>query len=48
MNRVFRLVWNQATATWVAVAETTRGPGKGSNRKLVAAALSLSLMLGLG
>ena len=48
MNRIFRLVWNQSSATWVAVAETTRGPGKGANRKLVAAAaLSLSLTLGL-
>ncbi|HEY8025716.1 MAG TPA: YDG domain-containing protein [Burkholderiaceae bacterium] len=42
MNHIFRLVWSQATNGWVAVAETTRGRGKSSRRKLVAAALSLT------
>ena len=42
MNRVFRLVWSRVWNAWVAVAETARGRGKGSRRKLVAAALSLS------
>jgi len=44
MNHVYRLLWSQVTNTWVAVAETARGPGKGSGhqrRKLVAAALAL-------
>jgi len=41
MNRIYRLVWSQARNAWVAVAETARGRGKGSGRKLVAAALSL-------
>jgi len=42
MNHIFRLVWSQANNAWVAVAETTRGRGKSSSRKLVAAALSLT------
>ena len=42
MNRIHRLVWSQITNTWVAVAESARGRGKGSSRKLVAAALSLA------
>jgi filamentous hemagglutinin family protein len=42
MNRLYRLVWSRARNAWVAVAETARGPGKESGRKLIAAALSLS------
>lgn len=26
MNRIYRLVWNAALSTWVAVAESARGP----------------------
>jgi len=32
INRVFRLIWNEALGTWVPVAETTRGRGKRSGR----------------
>ena len=42
MNRVYRLVWSENSNAWVAIAETSRGRGKGSSRKLVAAALSLT------
>ena len=42
MNHIFRLVWSKVLNGWVAVAEKTRGRGKGSRRKLVAAALALS------
>ena len=42
LNRIHRLVWNQLTNTWVAVAESTKGRGRGSSRKLVATALSLA------
>ncbi len=42
MNHIYRLVWSAVTNGWVAVAETTRGRGKGGRRKLVAAALSLT------
>jgi filamentous hemagglutinin family protein len=41
MNHIYRLAWSHASNTWVPVAETTRGLGKGSRRTLVAAALSL-------
>ena len=30
MNRIHRVVWNEITATWVAVAEIAKGHGKGS------------------
>ena len=42
MNRVYRLIWSETSHAWVAIAETSRGRGKGSSRKLMAAALSLT------
>ncbi|MDM0029447.1 leukotoxin LktA family filamentous adhesin [Variovorax saccharolyticus] len=33
MNRVYRVVWNEALNAWVAVAETARGRGKGGRRR---------------
>ena len=45
MNHIHRLVFNASSNTWVAVAENARGRGKGSSRKLVAAALSLAVSL---
>src|SRR3989304_1911911 len=45
LSRASRLVWSRVRNAWVAVAETARGRGKGSGRKLVAAALSLSAVL---
>ena len=42
MNHIYRLVWSTVSNGWIAVAETTRGRGKGGRRKLVAAALSLT------
>lgn len=32
MNHIYRLVWNECTGTWVAVAENARSRGKGSGR----------------
>ncbi len=46
MNRIYRLVWSEIHNAWVVAAETARGRGKGSGRKLVAAALSLSAGIG--
>ena len=40
MNRSYRLVWSQVHACWVAVAEGSRGRGKGSGRKLAAVLLA--------
>ena len=42
MNRIYRLVWGHELNDWVVVAETSRGRGKGSSRKLIAAALLLN------
>ncbi len=47
MNRAYRLVWSEVSQTWVAVAESVRGRGKGSSRKLIAAALLLSTSIAL-
>ena len=43
LNHVFRLVWNEITGTWVAVAEHTAGRGKRSRRAL---ALLAAVLLG--
>ncbi|MCV2355110.1 YDG domain-containing protein [Paucibacter sp. B2R-40] len=56
INRLYRLIWNASTGTWVAVSELSRARGKRSNAgasgisALLAAlkALPLSLALGLG
>ena len=50
LNRIYRLVWNQALSAWVAVAECARGRGKSSaRRKLIvnvaAAAAALALAM---
>jgi hypothetical protein len=42
MNRVYRLVWNVALGAYIPAAETARGHGKCSKRKLLATVLSLS------
>jgi len=41
MNRIYRLVWSHVHKVWVPIAETARGRGKGSNRKLLMAPLFL-------
>jgi len=42
LNRIYCLIWSQVTNTWVTVAESVKGRGKGKNaaRKLAAAAMS--------
>ena len=30
MNKIYRVIWNEITATWVAVAEIAKGHGKRS------------------
>jgi filamentous hemagglutinin family protein len=45
MNRIYRLIWSQVLNAWVAVAENSKGRGKRSGRKLVAACLTLSTAL---
>lgn len=49
MNRIYRLVWSQATCAWIPVAETAEGRGKLgrarsiAKRNAVTAAISLAL-----
>jgi filamentous hemagglutinin family protein len=42
LNRIYRLIWNRLSNTWVAVSENAKGQGKSSSRKLVAGALALT------
>ncbi|QCB46258.1 leukotoxin LktA family filamentous adhesin [Hydrogenophaga sp. PAMC20947] len=43
VNRLYRLVWNEALMIWVAVAETARGRGKsGTGKRRTAALLAMS------
>ena len=44
MNRVYRIVWNDALSMWVAVAENAKGRSKGgTGRKRLAALLAAAL-----
>jgi len=45
MNRIYRLVWSTVFDAWIAVAETSRGRGKGARRKILAVTLALSATL---
>ena len=42
MNRIYRLIWNEAVGAYVPAAETARGRGKRTSRALSAALLALS------
>ncbi|RKE37420.1 type V secretion system putative substrate protein [Paraburkholderia sp. BL23I1N1] len=44
MNHVYRLVWSQPLNDWVAVAEFSRGRGKGGGRKRVFVALTAAVL----
>ena len=48
MNNIHRLVWNEITNTWVAVAETARSKGKGSGRAARKAFLAALIASGFG
>jgi len=43
LNRIYRLVWNEATQAWVAVAELTRSRGKRSSGTVGALVVSALL-----
>ncbi|HEX5338407.1 MAG TPA: ESPR domain-containing protein, partial [Gallionella sp.] len=38
MNKAYRLIWNELTNTWVAVAENVRGRGKRASGAVLLAA----------
>ncbi len=46
VNRIYRLVWNRASNSWVPAAETARGRHKGSGQTLITALLALGAGLG--
>ncbi len=45
LNHTYRLVWSDVEQAFVAVAETCKGRGKGSGRKLAALSLTAALSL---
>ena len=47
INRIFRLIWNEALNAWIPVSEIIRGRGKRSGRRAAALA-ALPMALGLG
>jgi len=48
MNHIYRLVWSKTNSSWIAVAESARGHGKKSIRKLlVVASVASTLSLGV-
>ncbi|MGV2292067.1 YadA-like family protein [Trinickia sp. YCB016] len=44
MNRVYRVVWNVATASWSAVAETAKGRTKGTRRVATVSAVAAAVL----
>lgn len=46
MNRIFRVLWNAATGTFVVTSETAKAAAKSGRRKLaVSALISLSSIM---
>jgi hypothetical protein len=49
INRIFRVIWNEALGSWVPVSEISRGRGKRHGRPAaVLAPLAVALGLGIG
>ncbi|MGK5037874.1 filamentous hemagglutinin N-terminal domain-containing protein [Janthinobacterium sp. LB3P118] len=44
LNHIYRLVWSHVLNAWVAVAETSRGRGKGARRRLAAAVAAIGAL----
>jgi filamentous hemagglutinin family protein len=47
INRIFRVIWNEALGSWVAVSEISRSRGK-RNGRCAAVLVSMTVALGLG
>ena len=45
LNHFYRLVWSQVNQAWVAVAESSKGPGKSASQTWLVTALSLVFTL---
>ncbi len=48
MNKTYRSVWNEATGTWVAAAETARTCKKGGQRGSIATAATVTSLIAIG
>ena len=49
VNRLYRLVWNDALMIWTAVAEIAKGRGKsGTGRRRIAAILAINAVIPFG
>lgn len=46
LNHIFRLIWSEVLNCWVAVAEQTRGRGKGASRRLTRLAAAMAAAAG--
>jgi autotransporter adhesin len=44
MNKIYRVVWNVATASWSAVAETAKGRTKGARRVVSLSAVAAAVL----
>lgn len=45
MNKVFKVIWNHATQSWVAVSELTSAKGKTKSKKLTALSVAVGSAL---
>ena len=45
MNKIYRLIWNEATRAWAAVSENAKGRGKRTAGQVVAIALASSTVV---
>ncbi|RPE83813.1 trimeric autotransporter adhesin [Vespertiliibacter pulmonis] len=48
MNKIFRVIWNHATQSWVAVSEVSRAKGKTKSSSLAKASLAVATVIGAG
>ncbi|MDQ6575734.1 MAG: ESPR domain-containing protein, partial [Haemophilus parahaemolyticus] len=45
MNKVFKVIWNHATQTWVAVSEFSKAKGKTKSKTLTTISLAVGSVL---
>lgn len=48
MNKIYRVIWNASTRTWIAVSETTRSRRKGRNRTVGNVLIAAVISSGIG
>ena len=45
MNKIYKVIWNAALGTWVAVSELAKGKTKSSKVKAIVGTASIGLMV---